>query len=243
MKLLKLYLVFLSFSAFSFGAQNKESVHFDDAPIWQQSISEDDLESYKSNSEFDYTEKAVEEGWLDKLVVWLQNILRKFWEAIFGVGTATGFLYFMFKIFPYLLLAILLFLLLRFFLKVNANALITHANAQGTVNLSEEEYIIKNEDIPALIKQAVSEQNFRLAIRYYYLLTLKLLTANELIKWKPQKTNEDYINEFTSADLKNNFKNLTKIYDYVWYGEFSVDATKYEHLKVPFESLNNSMSK
>jgi len=231
------------FGQLSVAQQNEQSVYFDDSILETQDITEDDLKSYKANEEFNYSEAEPEENFLDKAYRWLQNIIRKFWEAIFGVGTASGFLYFIFKILPYLLLGFLVFLLVRFFLKVNSNNLITKAKKQGSILFSEEEQIIKNEDIPALINDAINQKNFRLAIRYYYLLSLKYLTESESILWQPQKTNEDYINEIDKDHLKVEFKNITRIYDYVWYGEFNVDAIKFETLKRPFEHLNNTITK
>ncbi len=223
--------------------QNQQSVKFDDTSVEKQSITEDHLKTYKADKEFNYTEAVAEENFIDKAYRWFQNILRKFWEAIFGVGTATGFLYFVFRILPYLLLAFLIFLLVRFFLKVNSNNLIVKSRKQGSILFTEEEQIIKNEDIPSLIQEAVNQNNYRLAIRYYYLLSLKHLTESDSISWKPQKTNEDYINEISIDHLKTEFKNITRIYDYVWYGEFNIDAIKFETLRLPFEHLNNTITK
>lgn len=228
---------------FSFAQQNRQSVKYDDTAVEKQYISEQDLETYKADKDFNYTEVVAEENFLDKAMRWLRNFLTKFWEAIFGVGTASGFLYFMFRILPYILLGVLIFLLVRFFLKVNSNNLLTKAKQAGTISFTEEEQIIKNEDIPALIADAIQQKNYRLAIRYYYLLSLKQLTESDHILWQPQKTNEDYINEIEKNNLKIDFKNITKIYDYVWYGEFNVDALKFETLKLPFENLNKTITK
>ncbi|EDP70320.1 hypothetical protein FBALC1_06173 [Flavobacteriales bacterium ALC-1] len=225
----------------TFAQQNEQPVILDDTVIEKQDISEKDLEAYKADDDFNYIEVEAEESIIDKAIRWLRNILRKFWESIFGVGTATGFLYFIFRILPYILLGVLIFLLIRFFLKVNSNRLIMKAKEQGSVSITEEEQIIKHEDIPALIKEAIKQKNYRLAIRYYYLLSLKHLTENETISWQPQKTNEDYIKEIDKTNLKDSFKNITRIYDYVWYGEFGVDALKFEALKQPFENLNKSI--
>ncbi|MFK7834518.1 MAG: DUF4129 domain-containing protein [Winogradskyella sp.] len=227
----------------AFAQQNEQPVKFDDTRIEKQDISESDLETYKSDKDFNYEEVIAEDNFLDKIERWLRNFLTKFWESIFGVGTATGLLYFIFTILPYLLLAILIFLLIRFFLKVNSNNLITKAKKEGSISFTEEEQIIKNEDIPALIKDAIQQKNYRLAIRYYYLLSLKQLTENNSISWQPQKTNEDYIKEIDKEHLRLDFKNITKIYDYVWYGEFSVDAVKFETLRLPFENLNKTITK
>ena len=219
-------------------AQKQDAVILDDSPIEKQVITEDDLESYKKDKDFNYIEVEAEESILDRIYNWFYNLLRKFWEALFGIGTAKGFLFFVFRILPYILLGLLVYFLLKFFLKVNSNAILTKSKDKGTIAITEEEQIIKNEDIPALIKEAINQKNYRLAIRYYYLLSLKYLTDNETISWQPQKTNEDYIKEIDKINLKDSFKNITRIYDYVWYGEFGVDALKFEALKQPFESLN-----
>ena len=126
---------------------------------------------------------------------------------------------------------------------MNSNNLIAKSRKQGSILFTEEEQIIKNEDIPALINEAIQQNNYRLAIRYYYLLSLKYLTETDNISWQPQKTNEDYINEINKELLKADFKNITRIYDYVWYGEFNIDVAKFETLKLPFEHLNTTITK
>lgn len=243
MTLLQWFLLFFCVGQFSLAQHNERTVKYDDTKLEKQQISEEDLEEYKADNDFDYTEVVAEDTLLDKFYRWLQNILTKFWEAIFGVGTAEGFLYFIFRILPYILLGILVFLLIRFFLKVNSNNILTRSKQEGSITFTEEEQIIKNEDIPALIKDAVNQGNYRLAIRYYYLLSLKYLEENESISWQPQKTNEDYIKEINNDTLKVDFRKITRIYDYVWYGEFNVDVLKFETLKLSFENLNKTITK
>ena len=242
MTLLRLLLLFFCFGQFSLAQQNELPVKYDDTFIKKQQISEDDLEVYKADNDFNYTEVVAEDTFLDKAYRWFRNILTKFWEAIFGVGTAEGFLYFIFRILPYILLGFLVFLLIRFFLKVNSNNLITRSKEDGSIRFTEEEQIIKNEDIPSLIRDAINQGNYRLAIRYYYLLSLKYLEKNESISWQPQKTNEDYIKEINNELLKVDFRKITRIYDYVWYGEFNIDVLKFETLKLPFENLNKTIT-
>lgn len=242
MKVIWLLFLCCCFVQFSSAQQNEQPINFDDTTLEKQVISEDHLESYKADKNFNYLEVEAEESFLDKVYRWLNNMLRKFWEAIFGTGTATGFLYFVFRILPYILLGFLVFLLIRFFLKVNANNLRVKAKEEGSIFFTEEEQIIKNEDIPALIKEFINQKNYRLAIRYYYLLSLKYLTESDRITWQPQKTNEDYIKEIEKDHLKKDFKNITRIYDYVWYGEFKVDVLKFESLKLLFEDLNKTIT-
>ena len=47
--------------------------------------------------------------------------------------------------------------------------------------------------------------------------------------------------EISKDSLSADFKNVTKIYDYVWYGEFGIDQLKFEKLKSTFETVNKSI--
>jgi len=125
---------------------------------------------------------------------------------------------------------------------VNARNIIQGKQNKPEFEFTDEEHIIKNEDINALITRAIEQNNYRLAIRYYYLLALKELSDHNVIKWEQDKTNADYINEIENKTLQTNFKQATKIYDYVWYGEFTVDAIKFESLKKPFNQLSKLSS-
>lgn len=245
MKLFKFFFCLLLCFQFT-TAQSKELiVNYDDTILDVKDISENDLETYKDNEAFNYIETEPEDNFIirayHKITNWLGNIIREIVEAIFGVGEAQGLLYFLFNILPYLIFGVLIFFLIRFFLKVNSRTLITGQRETASFQFTEDEQIIKNEDINALIDNAISQKSYRLAIRYYYLLSLKHLTEKQIITWQQEKTNEDYITEIESETIKNSFKNITRIYDYVWYGEFNVDQLRFESLKIPFESLNNNI--
>lgn len=230
---------------FTTAQDNDLVVNYDDSELDDKEISENDLETYKNDDAFNYIEVEPDDNSLVKayhaFIDWLSNIIREIVEAIFGVGEAQGLLFFIFYILPYLILAVLVFFLIRFFLKVNSKTLISGQTKTASFQFTEDEQIIKNEDINALIENAILQKNYRLAIRYYYLQSLKYLTDKQVITWQQEKTNEDYITEIKSDTIKSSFKNITRIYDYVWYGEFNVDQLRFESLKIPFESLNNSI--
>jgi large-conductance mechanosensitive channel len=240
---LKLFFIFFFCLQLQFAQQDSLTINYDDSKLDIKKIEEKDLEKYKADDDFKYIEEVQKENILQKIVRWIKNVIVKFFEAIFGVGKASGLLYFIFNILPYLLLAFLVFMLVKFFLKVNSRNIIYGEQKGGEITFTDEEQIIKNEDINALITEAIKQKNYRLAIRYYYLQTLKFLTEKNSISWQPQKTNEDYIKEIGNTSILSDFKNLTKIYDYVWYGEFNIDNLKFETLKNTFETINKSIKK
>ncbi|MBJ6368489.1 DUF4129 domain-containing protein [Snuella sedimenti] len=236
-----LLLFILIFSAFSFAQQDSLVLKYDDSNLKVQEISLDDLADYKAQKAFNYSETESKNTILDNIYNWLYNVLLKMLEAVFGVGHATGIVKFILKFMPYLLLGVLVFILIKFFLKVSSRNIIQNPPKKASIQFTEDEIIIKDKDIQTLIDQAITESNYRLAIRYLYLLALRQLDESKRISWEQQKTNEDYIKELKAHIVKNQFITITRIYDYVWYGEFPIDALKFETLRPAFSNLIKSV--
>jgi Domain of unknown function (DUF4129) len=100
------------------------------------------------------------------------------------------------------------------------------------------DYDILSEDIHAInfagnINAAIEARNFRLAVRLLYLQTLKRLTDTGRISWKPDKTNRQYVQEMKNAD----FEQLTTQFEYVWYGDFPVDAARFGVIQHQFRDF------
>ncbi|MCH7524705.1 MAG: DUF4129 domain-containing protein [Bacteroidetes bacterium] len=232
----------LFFTSLSFAQQDSLTIKYDDTDLVEQQITEENIASYKEDSSFNYIEIETEESFIGRFKQWIKNILTEIFEYIFGVGNVSGILYFIFNIIPYLILAVLIVLLLKFFLNVNSRNIISGKQNQAIIQFTEDEHIIKNKDIIVLINEAIAQRDFRLAIRYYYLLSLKYLAEKNIISWQQQKTNEDYISEIKKGTLKKDFKAITRIYDYVWYGEFNIDELRFNTLKSSFETLNATIN-
>ncbi|MEM9648227.1 MAG: DUF4129 domain-containing protein [Bacteroidota bacterium] len=222
-------------------AQNDSLVKQDRSDIVPLEISKDDLKTYLEDDAFNYEIVKTDNSWLDAIKNWFYNLLIGFFEWLFGVEQAVGYLAVFLRFLPYILLAILLFLIIRFFIKANTRSFIYSQKNPNLVVLSEEERIIKTENIQELIKEALAQKNYRLAIRYYYLFILKILSEKELIDWQLQKTNDDYIRELSGSALKSPFSKATLLYDYIWYGEFNIDHERYTKAENIFVSLKNAI--
>lgn len=92
-------------------------------------------------------------------------------------------------------------------------------------------------DIKALITNAEKTKDYRLAIRYYYLLVLKHLNLKNFINYEDDKTNADYMNAIASQNFSKGFAYTSYIYDYTWYGEFSINEEQYQLAKDSFVQL------
>jgi len=237
-----LILSYLFFSWTLLYAQNDSIVRYDTSDIDPIEFSDEDLETYKGDDTFNYEEIKTESTWWNDITNWFYNLLRRFFEWLFGVGNAEGYLAVFLEILPYLLLALFLYLVIRFFVKSNMQGMGKNRKNPNVVSLSEDEHIIKNEDIQELIKNALAVENYRLAIRYHYLYILQLLSEREMIDWQQQKTNDDYLEDLSESALKNEFGKATLLYDYVWYGEFDLDQSRFEKAEMVFTNLKNAIA-
>lgn len=216
------------------------AVKKDTSDIRQLQIEERQLEQFRNNPDFNYEEAlAAAPDWWISFKNWIANIVIKFFEWLFGVEKAAGAFSAFLHVLPYVLLAILLFILIKFFLSVNARAVMHAKKNQPIVALSEEEHIIKNEDIQQLIENAIEQKDYRLAVRYYYLYMLQLMSEKECIVWELQKTNDDYKLELQKQELVQPFATSTRLYNYFWYGKFPIDETKYKKAEANFLSLKH----
>lgn len=106
---------------------------------------------------------------------------------------------------------------------------------------SEEEEDIDEGDYERLLERAISQQNFRLATRYYYVWLLQKLSQKNYIEYHKEKTNSDYLFELKDKEVRSKFSYLSYIYSYVWYGEFPVDEFKFTTIKEKYQSFMNQI--
>ncbi len=150
---------------------------------------------------------------------------------------------FLVKIIPYLIILGLIVFVIWLFFKLNIGAKLFKSKPQPEVFYTDEEEIIKSKNIPELIEKAILEKDFRLAVRYYYLLLLKKLSESEVIAYEFDKTNSDYIKEITQETICVHFIKATTVYDYIWYGNFEVSETDFKKAQNIFNTLENQIPK
>ncbi len=193
-------------------------------------------ERYKT-SEFDYTEEVIDTTALDNFKLWLVKIIRRIFndheKKITIDGLNTGL-----HVFAIIVLGIVVFLILKAIIKGEGTWLFKRKNKSLSFDSLEEEDINLIQ-FEKLIQEAISQNDFRLAIRYYYLWVLKNYSDKKIISWHPEKTNSDYTYEIKDLQIKNRFKKLSYFYNYIWYGEFEIDTSIFEVAQTSFISELN----
>lgn len=105
-------------------------------------------------------------------------------------------------------------------------------NKQGDVDEDLSEI-----DLDEKIRESVANSEYRMAIRYLYLKTLKALNERNAIKIHAKATNNDYLQQMRTSARYNEFALLTRIYEYVWYGEFQPGNQQFEKIHNNFNQF------
>lgn len=203
----------------------------------RKSFGEGIAEKYTSKQyEYDSLEGSAE-SFLFNPIKW---ILKKLGE-MFSINLSSDLLTIIENIIYIALLLVGVYIVVRILMGNRATSFFS-PKSQAAAPLSYEEEHIQNINLDAYIKKALEEKNYRLAIRYMYLKSLKSLSEKNLIEWNFEKTNADYYNEIKNGELKTNFQKISYWYDHIWYGEFDLNQSGFETAKKDFERLNQKVN-
>lgn len=99
-------------------------------------------------------------------------------------------------------------------------------------------------DFGQAIAQAEATGNLRLAVRLGYLQLLKQLTDRDLIAWQPDKTNQAYLRELETSrpTARAPFGELTRQFEYIWYGELPLPAALYAPVRESQRQFGQQLS-
>lgn len=111
-------------------------------------------------------------------------------------------------------------------------------NATENIRIEDIESDLKESDLERFLRQAIEQDDYRLALRIHYLMILKALSQKEWIDWKKEKTNYEYCRELREkTTIYASFRDITGVFERVWYGANAVNKEEYERLQPLFKSV------
>lgn len=93
------------------------------------------------------------------------------------------------------------------------------------------------------IEKAAASGNYRLAVRLMFLRLLRNMSGRNLIEYKQDSTNFDYLLQLRSGQYYHEFFRLTRNYEFTWYGQFDLDPGKYRIIKSEFDQFENKLAR
>ncbi|MFN0214029.1 MAG: DUF4129 domain-containing protein [Saprospiraceae bacterium] len=105
------------------------------------------------------------------------------------------------------------------------------------ITLANLDEYIHETDLERFLREALAQANWPLAIRLYFLQTIKLLSEKDLILWSKEKTNRDYLREMRGHRLGTHFRDATRQYERVWYGNQALTSEEFAQMEPLFKAL------
>lgn len=245
MQSILLLLICFTLSAFSGKEQdtiggNREILRYDrETDLNPVVLDPEIVEDYRKDRDFAYLDTIDQDNWWTRFKRWLNIKYENFLNWLFGDYEANTVIAFLLKILPYFIIGAILGFVVWLFIRLDPGNTLLQDQEEPEVFLDEEEKIIRSQNIRLLIEKAIEQGNFRLAIRYYYLQLLKELNKKDFIHYESQKTNTEYLNEVKREDLRQPLKNLIRIYNFSWYGGFSISENHFRSAQQSFEEMEN----
>ncbi len=126
----------------------------------------------------------------------------------------------------FIVVILVIALIVRILSKTQSNAKISE-NALSIDNITEIEERMHELSLDDLLEQAVKAGNLRLALRLNFLIIIKQLSQNKIIKWKKDKTNWEYHREIKNRLVADQFRSVIINFESFWYGEHPLSETNY----------------
>jgi hypothetical protein len=218
----------------SLTAHGQDDVRYDNSVVTVRPMSVKELDSLRKLPDFTYTRvpKKKETNLLQRFIEWLfgDNLDPKQRRQAFNAK----------RIFVWLLIiAVIVFAIMKV---VGMNPALLFKRDRKIIN-----YEVDREDINAInfeqsIQEAISQGNYRLATRLMYLQTLHTLSTKGLINWEINKTNHHYQRELSGRPYSDGFKDLTYIFETVWYGEVAVNKGTHQFIAEKFTQFRQQIT-
>lgn len=177
------------------------------------------IKTLKSNPDYDYHRELVgqQESLWEMLKAWFDAWLRSLWHDQTAMGLLDTIL---------VVVGVVAVGLIAWFLYKYRPELFRR-NRQTLKEEGDEEETIYGIDFDREISRAAESGNYRQAVRYVYLKTLRRLSDTGKIDWQPSKTPSQYLREVPSEALRT----LTSHFLRVRYGNFTATRPLFEEMQ------------
>ncbi len=207
----------------------------DSSSVDERVFNQETIEQFQNQRAYNYDKNPKYEQ--NTLRRWWLNFLRRIQEGLGDDASQT-----IWDVIQLVIMVLGIGILLNFLFRSNKTRVFKKSDGSP----EPDGIILKSENAKANIKQLILEAentgNFTTAIRYQFLDILRVLDEKKLIKWNESKTNLNYINELKELKERESFSRLAHIFEYLVYGEFNIDESKYSKYKLEFHEFIENLN-
>ena len=199
-------------------------------------ISPDSITGWKNNRKFGYIKN------LDSLLKLKQQKDMALYQSLPGNQPPSFFQRLLSSAFIQAILwliaiSTIIFILYKLFLNKGE---FRKGTSSRSVEALNDEVTNADVDYDLLVQQSFKLSDYRMAIRYLFLKTLKRLDERGLIRRATDKTNYRYVQEIR-PDKKQDFSALVLNYEFVWYGHLNISREQFEKIEKSYTAFYNNL--
>lgn len=214
-------------------AQTGSRPRMDRSRVTERRFDDSVLTALRSERDFRYDQEAPEDAGLPGRIIghvlaWIDRLLNRP-----GLGMGVRILQWVIPI------ALILYAALHFL--GMEKALPWRRDRQAGLSFDVHPEDVHAVDFGTEIAAAVAAGRYREATRLQYLFALQRLSETGRIRWSREKTNRDYAGELQGTGLAAPFGEVTRIYEFAWYGEMTVTITEYQGISQRFNGFRQSI--
>ncbi len=181
------------------------------------------LQEISEDSRYDYQEVKQEMTLWDRFIQWLRDL--------FGTWITSEGVQLFLKITAALAFVLVLVLFINQMRMGELKSALTRRGDRNLLNLRSTVITESSEKLDELIGKAIADSDYSLAVRFIYQKSLHILKDLDLINWRTDKTNHDYLYELKDHPSADYFSRLTYFYEYIDYGDFEIDEIRFKTIE------------
>ena len=214
------FLYLLAFAPFGYAAQDSLAPT---QPVELRAFDADRIAAYQADPTYFYEREIMREPTLwERIKEWIYEWLRKLFGNEAGRFVTNNLHY---------LIILLGIGMAIYFLSKGGLRKVFYGEARSLAEVAVVDEDIRGMDLPAMIAEAEKQGDLRRAIRLHYLLVLRKLVDEGVLKWEPEFTDRNYIEQISNSAMRERFTHTARVFQWVWYGHAEVDQVRYDVLR------------
>lgn len=148
----------------------------------------------------------------------------------------------LFPVLKYLIIGLLVLALAYLVYRIMITGKGESATSEALITWETDPDKIAFEQLESWLRQALTDQNYAYAVRVVFLMVLKDLSKQEIILWKRNKTNRDYLFEIRQPELARSFRTLAQAFDASRYGNYRVTHRSFEMVQSQYQQIQRILN-
>lgn len=207
--------------------------HADSSLVQARSIDRDFINGYRQLKAFNYEHPRDPRSLWDRIVDWLNEVL----EDILPRPAAQSITAFLDSWLPYIILVGGAGVAAWKLYRTRLQGFFGKGDRGFASDMSRIEENLGAVDLDALVSQAAAEGRYRHAVRLLYLRSLRDLADRNLIDYRRERTNAEYVRDLADVRVRFPFERITLLFEHIWYGDLQIDRKEYPVVAAAFDQF------